>query len=244
MKYELQTIPVWDALRKGSECPICTLMEAAEADSVNFYLGSSVMNPETRVQANTIGFCPHHMDLLAQARKPQSLAVMLRSVIDEQASRLAKPFAMAVSARPGHSCDKAVSAITDAIASEEKGCLICRRMEARLVRYCYTVAVLWATDEEFRKTLESSRGFCLHHFARILQISSEALPARDRVQFVRSMTELESRGLKAVSSDVQWMTQMYKSENEGASWNGCEDAQIRAAYKLIGKARIQDESDK
>ena len=41
-KYQLETIPVWDGIRSGSECFICDLMKQAEDDSLRFYLGASV----------------------------------------------------------------------------------------------------------------------------------------------------------------------------------------------------------
>ena len=58
VKYQLETIPVWDGISSQSECFICDLMEEAQKDSISFYLGSSVMNPETRVKVNATGFCP------------------------------------------------------------------------------------------------------------------------------------------------------------------------------------------
>ncbi|OQY40473.1 MAG: hypothetical protein B6229_01595 [Spirochaetaceae bacterium 4572_7] len=47
MKYELETIPVWDAFKADCECPICKLKEKAEETYLKFFLGNSVMVPET-----------------------------------------------------------------------------------------------------------------------------------------------------------------------------------------------------
>ena len=69
-KYQLETIPVWDGIKSQSECFICDLMEQAQNDSLEFYLGSSVMNPETRVRVNSIGFCPQHTSMLVQSGHP------------------------------------------------------------------------------------------------------------------------------------------------------------------------------
>jgi hypothetical protein len=33
MKYELETIPVWDAYQSDSECPLCLLMKKAEEET-------------------------------------------------------------------------------------------------------------------------------------------------------------------------------------------------------------------
>jgi hypothetical protein len=60
MKYKLETIPVWDALKEDSECLLCFLEEKIEDYYLNYYLGSSVMNRETRVKLNQKGFCSDH----------------------------------------------------------------------------------------------------------------------------------------------------------------------------------------
>ncbi|MDT3389357.1 MAG: DUF6062 family protein, partial [bacterium] len=54
-KYQLETIPVWDGIKSGSECSICDLMKEAEQDGLEFYLGSSLMNLETRARDNATG---------------------------------------------------------------------------------------------------------------------------------------------------------------------------------------------
>ena len=43
MKYQLETIPVWEAYEKEGECPLCELVEKLESHYVDFFLGHSVM---------------------------------------------------------------------------------------------------------------------------------------------------------------------------------------------------------
>ncbi|MDZ7852596.1 MAG: DUF6062 family protein [Halomonas sp.] len=64
VKYELQTIPVWDAYEHEADCPLCYLEQKLEADYQRFFLGSAVMAPEMRVEVNRIGFCARHFSLL------------------------------------------------------------------------------------------------------------------------------------------------------------------------------------
>ena len=60
MKIELETIPVWDGVKSESECFICDLMNKAEEDALDYYLGPAIMVPEIRVEINRKGFCPAH----------------------------------------------------------------------------------------------------------------------------------------------------------------------------------------
>lgn len=239
MKYELQTIPAWDAVKKNSECPLCLLMKQAEEDSVAYYLGSSVMNPETRVQVNKIGFCPVHFDMLAQAKKPQSLAVMLRSYLDTSLNELQKSFNQAQNSKQGRQTNKAIDSINQSISLREQGCLICEKMQQRLLRYCYTFAVLYTTDVEFQKALDESKGFCLYHLKDLLDIAKQSLDSKSLNFFLKQMIALEERSLKKIGQDLEWMTQKYKSENADKPFNGCEDAHKRTTYKLIGIGRTK-----
>ena len=45
MRYHIDTIPVWDAVKTGGECPLCILRRQAERTDVDRFLGGSVMEP-------------------------------------------------------------------------------------------------------------------------------------------------------------------------------------------------------
>ena len=64
MKYHIDTIPVWDALKLEGECFLCALRRKTELGEAERYLGASVMEPDTRIQVNRKGFCPRHQEML------------------------------------------------------------------------------------------------------------------------------------------------------------------------------------
>ena len=235
-KYQLETIPVWDGIKSGSECFICDLMEQAQTDSLEFFLGSSVMNPETRVRVNSTGFCPRHTSMLVQAGHPNSMAVLWESHLQTTRDSLAKVFKELQSPR---NMKKTIASLDSVLSEREKGCLICNRMNDRLVRYCFTIPYLWGQDPEFRKAFDDSKGFCLHHMSVILKMSLEALDSKQQKAFAQSMADLQMRNLDRTSKDLVYMIEHYKSENRDKPWNGCEDAQVRAVYKEIGKGRCK-----
>ena len=57
MKYHIDTIPVWDAMKLDGECLLCALERKTELGEADRYLGASVMEPDTRIQVNEKGFC-------------------------------------------------------------------------------------------------------------------------------------------------------------------------------------------
>ena len=92
MKYQLETIPVWDAFRADSECPFCLLRNKAEQRYLDYYLGNSAMNPETRVELNRTGFCPEHFSMLLKKRSPQHLGLITHTHLQDWREDLEKRF--------------------------------------------------------------------------------------------------------------------------------------------------------
>lgn len=240
MKVVLETIPLWDALRKDTECPICSLMKEAEEDSIRYYLSSAIMTSEVRMETNTYGFCPRHYSLLTEHGNPQSLALMMDTYYGENEKCFRKGFDDIAGARKEKDLRKAIGRLEETARERERGCLICSKMEDRLYRYAYTLASLCNTDMEFRRTFLSSKGLCLHHTFIVSNIAFEALDKDGNIRFQKDLFQLLRTSLERVRKDDEWMTQKYKSENRDKPWNGAEDAQRRAVFKLIGEGRVID----
>lgn len=240
MKIQLETIPVWDGIKSESECYICDLMAEAQRDAISFYLGSSVMNPETRVRVNEHGFCYKHAQMLVLGQNSQGVALMTDTYLAMSRVKFERSFNELLGAKGAKQAKKAIEHFSNDLVKREEGCLICTSMRDRLLRYYYTTAYLWGEDESFREALAESKGFCLHHFQGLLQQSKEALSPSVLPEFVRALTQLELTNLDRIAKDVYWMTQKYKSENMDKPWNGCEDAHKRGVNKMTGRSRVID----
>jgi hypothetical protein len=240
-KYKLETIPVWDGVQSGSECFLCDLMNEAETHGVEFYLGSSVMNPETRVRVNEYGFCNQHFQLINQStRSPQNMGLICDTYLSESRRKFEKAFNNILGAKAGRKTVKAVEDLTSKIEEREKGCLICSQMKSRLDRYVYTIICLWDSDNAFKEALGESKGFCLHHYEILIKSAPGILGANEANAFIKAITELELKNLDRIAEENLWLTQKYKSENHDKPWRGCEDAQHRAINKMVGNYRVID----
>ena len=234
MRVQLDTIAVWDAIKSGGECFLCSLKKQAETRSVKFYLGPSVMNPETRVKVNQSWFCHDHVQQLLAAGKVQGMALMSDTYLHETRESLEKAMKGIFDAKAGRKVDKAVAAFQQAVEKRQPQCLVCRQVEEHDIRYTYTTAFLYGHDPDFQKALKEGKGFCLPHYQMLLVWSKEALDAENRKRFVTDLTEVELRNLERLQDDVLWQTQKFKAENFDKPWNGCEDAQKRVVGKLGG----------
>jgi len=240
VKTVLETIPLWDALKENTECPICSLMKKAEEDGIRYYLSSAIMTPEVRVETNRYGFCPVHAVMLTESGNPQSLALVMDTYYGENEEHFKKGFEEIASSSSPRRADKAVSKLKKEAEEREKGCLICSRMNDRLYRYAFTLSSLFESDEEFRTSFLSSKGLCLHHTFIVSETARDALRGESYTSFQKALFKLLEDNLQRVRHDDWWMSQKYKSENQDKPWNGAEDAHRRAVMKLVGEGRVID----
>ncbi|MEA5031767.1 MAG: DUF6062 family protein [Sphaerochaeta sp.] len=242
MKLELETIPVWDGVKSDKECFLCSLMKEAEAHAVSYFLGSSVMHPETRLAVNDTGFCPNHWALLAAAGKPQSLALISHTYLEQTLGQLEPRIERIAKGKAGRKTTLAVQDMVVTMQKREAGCLVCDKMKVRLDRYATTIVYLWGEDVEFRQALSEGKGVCLHHLEALLTRAPSVLDAKQTQAFSTELTTLVHHNLKRLEHDLWWMTQKYKAEHVDSPWNGCEDAHKRLVNKLIGEGRIFSDS--
>lgn len=242
MKVQLETIPVWDGIHRDTECFVCDLMKAAEEQITAYYLGSSVMHPETRVAIHEVGFCHHHWRGLLAKGKPQALALISHTYLQHVRKEIDRPLQTMIDSRKRKSTEKAIQHFGNLLEQHEKGCLICHDMQQRLHRYGDTIAILWEEDLEFRKALLESKGLCLHHHQQVLLRAQKLLSSASFVQFSADLAQVMELKLIRLEDDILWMTQKYKAEHATSSWNGCEDAHKRVVQILTGDGRILDES--
>ena len=246
MKYKLETIPVWDAFKEDTECPICYLSEKSEERYLKFYLGSSVMNPETRVEVNKTGFCAYHFSGLLQIRSNHSLGLMTHTHLEKRIENLKNHFEMVkgeASKIAGKSISPKSKKLNNAIKNLEKHllekeetCMICTKIDYTIQRYTYTIIHLWKTDGEFRDYFNKSRGFCFHHLPEILKMAEEILNPGKLGEFIEELIPIVEKNNQRLEKEILWFTQKFDSQNFDKPWGTSEDAHYRTIQKLTGRS--------
>lgn len=246
MKYELETIPVWDAFKSECECPICKLNDKAEETYLKFFLGNSVMNPEMRVKVNKTGYCPTHFQKLLQKRSPHYLGLMTHTHFKEYREELTKKFkaldkvAETASRKmktplKDKKLNEAIESINNLIATKENECMICDKIEYTMKRYTFTIIYLWKKNPEFREYFVKSKGFCLPHQTLVSTMATEILSGVEAGDFIKELIEVQKKNLQRLEDEILYFTQKFSQENENKPWNGTKDAHYRLIQKITGK---------
>ena len=163
MRYHIDTIPVWDAVKLEGECPLCALRRRNELLDVERCLGASVMEPDTRIKVNDVGFCARHQVLLYEQKNRLGHALMMHTHLKETIKKLGP---IMESARAAGSKSASASALrrwtgktegkadlkaaAEKILSMSRSCVLCESIEENTRRYAYTLLHLYKTDASFR----------------------------------------------------------------------------------------------
>lgn len=239
MKEQIDTIPVNEAFDAGDECPFCYLQRKAEQSTIRYVAGpgASYMEPDVRGATDAHGFCDTHSKKLYDYGNSLGLALMLQTyyagLLEEfsrEKSSLTPPekkglFAKKQPADPD-SYPKRLKARVD-------DCFICSRMRYHMDRY-YTTFFYMLKDDEFRAKVISSKGFCFKHFAEIMELAPDKVPAKQKDWFYSAMPMVMEQQLLRVKEDLDWFIAKFDYRNAAAPWKNSKDALSRSVQKLQG----------
>ena len=231
IKYELETIPVWDAYRAGSECPLCLLLRRAEAEFVRFYVGHSVMVPEMRVQVNDAGFCRVHFPMLLDGGNRLGLALITHTHLGELRGKLERHLP---AGKSGGALKKELARLAALVEEQLDRCLICDRLHDRLLRYAYTIVHLWRTDADFRAEFLASKGFCLDHLKAALAMARDTLPGARLTAFVADTAEVQGRAWDRLEGELLAFTGKFDYRSTGPTRPATRRSVADAIAKLTG----------
>lgn len=234
MAEKLYTIPVNDAFQEPCECPICRMKKTLEDNAIDYTLGSSYMEADTRMQTNKLGFCKDHMAKLNQQENRLGLALILKTHFDqinkETKKRASSPFAK------GGLFKKTPlgNPFTDYLDQLEKSCFVCERIAMHFDRYIITIFHLYANDREFAQTYKNCLGFCNEHTSLLLKMAPNELPAKLVDEFCNLTIQLYLDNMQRVTEDLDWFTCKFDYKYTNEPWKNAKDAIPRAIIKSNG----------
>ena len=248
MKYHIDTIPVWDAMKQDGECLLCALERKTELDEAERYLGASVMEPDIRVQVNEKGFCRRHHGMLYGMSNRLGHALMLESHTIETRKRAAQVFKKLDGAAAalkgaglagklggkGRSAESTVREQAAELMEMAGSCLMCDTIEENMMRYLHTFFHLYKNDSDFRSRFASGKGVCLPHTGRLLEVAASELSAKELGEFISVITRLQTENMDRIQEDISWFIKKFDYRFEKESWGTSKDAVERTVNKLRG----------
>lgn len=252
MKYHIDTIPVWDAVKADTECPLCALRRKTERLLVERSLGASVMSPDTRIRVNERGFCPAHQVMMFQTSGGNRLGhgLMMLSHLQTIRPRLDKALGESKSTQKTGGLFRRIKndkapATQSALSAFYDKCILCEELQEQEKRYAASLVHLWKTDMAFRKAFSESKGLCVPDTEVVLQMAEEFLSGEPLIAFKKEVNTLLSDSLKRLEEELSWFTQKFDYRNAQKPWGDSKDALERTVNKLrgwcLGNEPLQDD---
>ncbi len=236
MKYQIDTIPVWDAVRHECECPFCLLQKKLDDKYTDYYLGDSIMQSHIRVRINSTGFCASHYEKMLASDRKLSLGLVTTTHMNEVLESI-DPHMNAIlnDDKDSKKQDKAIDAMIESINSTNDKCVICEDIERDIDRYIYTYIYLYKNDPEFVDEIKKSKGFCLTHFGQLIEMSQKHIHGKNKSEFLKTIVGLQKENIKRINQEVQWFCDKFDYRNADKPWGNSKDSLPRMINKLSGK---------
>lgn len=235
MKKEIHTIPVVEAIQSGDECPFCWLHRDAEQRAIRFFAGpsASYMEPEIREITNRTGFCDTHMKKLYDYGNALGNALMVQTHYADLLLELRAQMENYEVPKKRIFSRKRVEKMPfwQHLQERTAQCVICQRVEESMDRQ-YRVFFSLLKEEEFCRMLENSKGFCIPHFAQLLQAAETHLPQSKADWFYPAVFRVMEENLVRVKEDLDWFVDKHDYRNASADWKNSKDSLRRAMQKL------------
>ena len=225
----IYTIPVneafEDSVGESCRCPFCLIHERLEVNEIDLILGASMMEPDTRIKTNEMGFCAEHFDTLLNGGKALPFALMMESHVDHIKDKLKGPGLMTGS-----------NAAADIKTLEElqKSCYVCSRIDYHFTRMIDTAVYLWENDESFRKKVEATERFCYRHFAKFAAAGKARLGGKSFTAFYKTIYGIQEAYTDKLSEDVSFFCKKFDYRYADEPWGTAKDAPERAAKLFCG----------
>lgn len=225
----IYTIPVNENFDKAIEsdqpaCPYCLIREHLEQKQLDFIMGAAMMEPDTRIQTNRLGFCPEHYEMMFGMKNRLSLALMLESYLDENRKSFRVPLIGSDQAK--------AKKLSEEMGNISSTCYVCDRIASDFEKIMDTSVYMWERDADFRKKFARADFFCETHYRTVLDRARARMGKKDFSEFFGVITGIENTYYDKLREDVKWFIKKFDYRFKDEPWYDAKDA-VERALKLL-----------
>ena len=230
MKERIYSIPLTEALEENCGCILCTLEKKLEEQAAEYFLGPSMMEPDSREITNEKGFCKRHLGMLFDRKNRLSLALMLETHVKELEKSLDIPKKSKVFSKESPS-----KLLSDGIYRRIESCALCDKLSSQMRDAAGNLAYLWDKEEDFRKMFEESEGLCLEHTALAAKVGEGEISGKKKEEFLSMLTQRQKAKLSELYDDLHSFTLSFDYRNVDRELTSAQKESVHTAVKHLTK---------
>ena len=235
MKEKLYTIPLNEAFNQDSECAFCSLFKELECKALYYTMGYSYMEPDVRIKTNELGFCKKHFNKMYRMKNRLGLSLMVSSHFDEIMSRYDSYYKNKYFSVKRSLSKKKKICSDELLNNIENSCLICDKISVDMDKFYDTFIFMWKKDNEFKKKVLNSNGFCLTHFDKIVNLAHKKMSESEFGKFFNIVFTKQKAELLRTRSDLEWFIQKFDYRFKDEPWKNSKNALKRSIIKIASE---------
>lgn len=225
MGYHIDTGLIKEKYKQKTECPLCEIKSVVEEQLLHEFLNDAVMEDDTRILVGKLGFCDKHFDMLFSRPNKISVALQMQTRLDV----LQNQFGEFSSVRQAIKASKELE-------KNHTTCVVCEYLEKSMDKYYKAIAQMFANEPKFTKTLVSSKGYCMHHYAELLKHSKHAgFMAKE---YVKILSTVQTKNIERLQKELKKFCDRHDYRNTNEPLGEAEDILPRIRTKVYGKKTI------
>lgn len=201
--------------------------------------GASYMEADIRDMTDKEGFCRSHFKKMFDYGNSLGNAWILKTLYMRHIEEMDKEFKNFKPNSVGkkglfYKKETSPNSIVDWINKRESTCFICNSVEKTFNAYMKTFFDMYKKDDDFKKQVSQTKGFCLDHFKVLLEGADSSLSEKERADFYDMVLPMMKENMNRIYEDVAWFIEKYDYKNKDADWKDSKDAIQRGMQKLRG----------
>ena len=236
MKEKIYTIPINDAFDMDTECALCEFLKKEEQERIEYILGASMMEPDARIFTNENGFCQRHTSMLFKCENKLCLALVLKTHTDELIKSFDKVCTLSEEEgkKSVFSKGKAypIDEMENIVSNRSKSCACCKSLEDITDKFVENILYLYEKEPDFKNKFNSSKGFCLNHYALLLTKAKKHMKGDSLKDFCVNLAKIQKENFERLSDEIDWFTKKFDYRYANEDWKTSRDAVLRGCEKI------------
>lgn len=233
MKETIYTIPLTEAFLEDLECPFCALEKKIEQEQISYALGPAMMEPDHRILSNELGYCAHHIGMMAEKHMALPFALIHESRLDSVLETLDVKGEKGKNKRRFSKKESYAKRILGIVSGLNSTCIICDKLEKTMQKFADTFWYMYKREPEFKAKVLSGNGFCLKHFQLLLEMLEKCGGTKKEV-FAEELFVLEHSSLLKQKEELSHFIGQFDYRSDKENNNIKKDAHLSCAKKLSG----------
>jgi len=262
MEPSILTIAIEDAIREGTECPLCYLIEKSENRFLETFYSGMIMDPWSRDEIiSSRGFCRYHSHQILNFAEVHAeklgLGLVLQSLVNDRlqtVKNLCKNSASLLSIMRRNDVKSILQRrllgknpewlrrfareVTSRLRYVETRCPACLQLSKSNASHVRTLIGMMAKNEDFRNIVEESRGLCLPHFIEVTQAASSRLDSRGFSLLVDTLLPVQVSCLTRIHFELSEFIRKHDYRFAKERFGSEVDVVERGILKLIGTSHL------